>query len=238
MIKLLAAIPYFKRRMLQWATDVQFAGLPNQDKLDYAFTDSKGIKWFRWVNETFMPIARYDQIQIHLIEIESRVSRKSLIGWIDAVSKILERNNIKKIREDVSHLLGGLKERLELLHEPELMMRFISGTHIREDQLDNPEVWNQRLEEDKFKQLMMDQNDHLYDFLKKNGLNHLFPSSNITPKEWNKYLGTQIKKVVGFDQMTGRIGTTLNQELSNGEIKGGRRENGLPVQRESATTKS
>lgn len=216
MIELLAKIPYFKNKMLVWATEVQFSGLPNQDKLEHAFTDSKGLKWFKWINEAFMPISRYDQVQIHLIEMESRIGRSSLEGWIATTSKVLERNNTKKIREDIGHLLGGLRERIELLHEPELMMRFVSAMHIREDQLETPEVWIPRLENEKFKQLMADQNDHLYEFLKKNGLAHLFQSSNITTEDWNRYLGVQLKRGLAFDEMIAKSGSTLDRELSSG----------------------
>jgi len=227
-----------KKSVLKYATELQFSNLPNQDKLEYAFTDSKGLKWFRWVQDTFIPIARFDQLQINLIEMESRISRKSLESWIQNVSKVLEKNNSNKIREEVGHLLGGLKERLDILHEPELMLRFVSGMHIREDQLDQPEVWNERLEENKFQQLLKDQDGHLYEFLKKNGLAHLFKSSAITPEEWNQHLKSQIKAVAGFDVAMAKVGSTLNRKSSSTSTTNEQKESESQEQKESAMRKS
>ena len=54
---------------------------------------------------------------------------------------------------DVGHLVGALEDRVNLLFDPVLMVRFISGVAIREDQVETAHVWNEDIEEEKFNEI-------------------------------------------------------------------------------------
>ena len=47
---------------------------------------------------------------------------------------------------EVGHLVGALEDRVNLLFDPVLMVRFISGVAIREDQVETAHVWNEDIE--------------------------------------------------------------------------------------------
>ena len=52
-------------------------------------------------------------------------------------------------------MIGALEDRVNLLFDPVLMVRFISGISIREDQIDTANIWNEDIEEEKFNELYL-----------------------------------------------------------------------------------
>lgn len=166
-LKFLLRFNFFRKSLLRAAYHVKYSDIDEMAKLEFAFSDSKGKKYYKYIREDFLPLERYEQLQIRLLEMESRISRESLLEFSKVLKKYAENKDFIR----VALLIGQLEERLNLIYDPELMMRLLSGIYIREDQVRTAHIWNGTLEEEKFKQLMKDNdNGSLSFFFQKSDL--------------------------------------------------------------------
>jgi len=88
-------------------------------------------------------------MQVRLQEMESRIGREDLQAWLKLAKEAANKGKMA----DVGHLVGALEDRVNLLFDPVLMVRFISGVAIREDQVETAHVWNEDIEEEKFNEI-------------------------------------------------------------------------------------
>lgn len=149
MIRLLCRIPYFERQVFDYAFKKRYIDKDSRAKLTEWFQLPDGTKYYRFIKDEWLPVPRYEQMQIRLQEMESRIGREDLQDWLK-----LAKDNVNKGKlADVGHLIGALEDRVNLLFDPVLMVRFISGIAIREDQVDTAHIWNEDIEEEKFNEL-------------------------------------------------------------------------------------
>ena len=120
----------------------------------------------------------------------------------------------------VARLAGELQQRLELLYDPETIMRMLCGMLIREDQIGSAHIWNQKVENEKFEQLMADnENGQLGFFFQKSNLMSILKLTNTSDLDWvtqEKVIQNQLKEVRLFDQ---RLSRELTCRLSTAFIE-------------------
>lgn len=185
--------------------------------LNYIFTDKKGRKFYKYIRPELLPMQRYEQMDIRLLEIQSRISRESLKLYAEANEKAARKGDVLT----VARLAAELNERLEILYDPDVMMRFICGLIIREDQVKTAHIWNQDFENQKFEELMSEFDGRLSFFFRQTSLeDHVtFSSSldsdseNLTDKILNEDLikGT-LKEVRMFNDMLKKVSTHLSRK--------------------------
>jgi hypothetical protein len=215
-IDLLLKIPAFRKALIQKAFKLTYVDRDEWAKTEHAFTDSKGRNYRRYIRPEWMPLARYEQMQIRLQEMESRIGRESLLEFSKAQRAAAE----KKDFITVARLVGELEKRLDVLYDPQLMMRFVSGLYIREDQMKTSHIWNDAIEEEKYKQLLEDnESGSLSFFFAKSDLMSHVRFSDGSNTDSQKLLSepivrNQLKEVRLFDQMVKDVMSSISGQKS------------------------
>lgn len=213
-INFLMKFDKFRAALLKAAFDMSFKPVKNKDRMKYVLSDSNGVKYYEYIKPEWMPLQRYEQMQVRLQEIESRIGRESLLLFSEVIKKLARKNDLI----GVAKMVGELEERLNILYDPDIMCRFVCGLLIREDQIDSAEVWNQNIENEKFTQLMKDnENGQLSFFFQKSNLQNHLKFLNSSSSDWDKLMSeamiqANLKKVKLFDQMNEKALTFLNQK--------------------------
>lgn len=213
MIKLLLKIPFFRKQLVKAAFDMTYFAKEGEDaaKLQYVLSDSKGRKYFEYIRTEWLPLQRLEQMDTRIKEIESKIGRESL----KLFAEVLEESANKGKLTLVARLAGELQERLNLLYDPETIMRLLCGMLIREDQIGAAHIWNQRVENEKFEQLMADnENGNLSFFFQMSSLKSILKPTTTSDSDWEqvtqeKIVQNQLKEVRLFDQMLMGISNTL-----------------------------
>lgn len=213
MIKLLLKIPYFRKQLIKIAFDTTYLSKEGEDaaKLKYVLTDSKGVKYYEYIRTDWLPLQRLEQMDTRIKEIESKIGRESLELFAECLEQAANQQKLTL----VARLAGELTERLKLLYDPETMMRLLCGMLIREDQIGSAHIWNQRTENEKFEQLMSDnENGQLSFFFQKCNLKSILKSTNTSDSDWEQataeqIIQNQLKEVRLFDQMLRDISSSL-----------------------------
>lgn len=221
-VKLLIKSAKFRNELLKYTFDMS-RPVPDGDevaKLDYILSDSKGRKYFRYIRPEWLPYSRYEQMQVRLLEIESRVSRETLKLYAEAAKKAATKGDLIT----VARLAGELDQRLEMLYDPELFMKFLCGMLIREDQIKSAHIWNPSIEKDKYETLLRDNEggELSFFFQKLNLSDHVkFSGSLSSGLEMldERVIQNQLKEVRAFDQMLQMVSDTLSQKSPDGVKK-------------------
>lgn len=139
------------------------------------FRDGKGNWYRRYEDEMKLPIKRMERLHIIAREIGNRVDDGDLSAFLENHESIIlsDKTADEKLKLLHQHTVN-LKQRTDLLAPPELLMRLVCATYIREDQ--DPCVWDEALEDEKHAQLMRDQAGGLADFFYTAGLSGYLPS--------------------------------------------------------------
>jgi len=213
MIKLLLKIPYFRTHLIKYAFDATYLAKEGEDaaKLKYTLTDSKGNKYYEYIRTDWMPLQRLEQMDTRIKEIDSKVGRESLALFAEVLEQSASQNKLVL----VARLAGELQQRLKLLYDPETMMRMLCGMLIREDQIGSAHIWNQTIENEKYNQLMSDnENGQLSFFFAKCNLKSILKSTTTSDSDWEiatqeRVIQNQLKEVRLFDQMLRDISSSL-----------------------------
>jgi hypothetical protein len=213
MIKLLLKIPYFRKQLIKIAFDSTYLAKEGEDaaKLKYVLTDSKGVRYYEYIRTDWLPLQRLEQMDTRIKEIESKIGRESLELFAECLEQAANQQKLTL----VARLAGELTERLKLLYDPETMMRMLCGMLIREDQIGAAHIWNQRTENEKFTQLMTDnENGQLSFFFQKCNLKSILKSTNTSDSDWEQatsepIIQNQLKEVRLFDQMLRDISSSI-----------------------------
>lgn len=194
MIKLLAKIPYFERMIFDYAFKKRYVDQDTRAKLNEWFILPDGTKYYRYQKDEWLPVTRYEQMQIRLQELESRIGREDLKGWLQLAKSTVDNKKIS----DLGKLIGALEDRVNLLYDPVLMLRFICGIAIREDQINTAHLWNEEIEEEKF--------NEIYVQVKAGGLSDFFQKLHLID-------------IVNFSDLSITGLEIYNQELNNNQTK-------------------
>jgi len=215
-VNLLLKNPAFRRELVFRALSTAYIDKEQNAILKLAFTDSKGRKYFRYIRDELMPLQRYEQMQVRLLEVESRISRESLTLYAQANRKMAE----KKDFIGVATLCSELEERLNILYDPEIMVKFLSGILIREDQVNTAHIWNNEFENEKADFLMKDnQDNNLSFFFRSLNLERyvIFLDTSNTDLMTEPIIQNQLMEVKLFDTMIKKVLISLSQQSLNGK---------------------
>ena len=204
MIKHLCKIPGIETAILKYAFNKQSKPKGSEfAKMQFKFIDSEGKKYYRYYDDFDIPVMRFEQLQIKLREIESRISNEHLDKWIEVIEKILSKGDKQKAAIEAIQMIGTLKQRREVLYEEKLLMQLVCILYIREDQ--DATIWDEEIEKYKFERLKADQTGGLRDFFIMAGLNEFLPSLKDMQSGWEKFLENQKQQIEAFDNMTDQV---------------------------------
>lgn len=209
LINFLIRFKSFRTALVYRAFQITYSDTDEASKLEYVLTDSTGKKYYRYLRDEWMPLFRYEEMQTRLLEIESRVSRETLLLFSKTLNKSAEAKDFLL----VARLAKELEDRIELLYDPRMLVRFLSGILVREDQI-SKHTWNRRIEEEKYKQLMADnEGGQLSFFFQKCNLTKYvrFSNSSSSGSEFltEPVIQNQMKQATLFDEMIEKILDTL-----------------------------
>jgi len=202
LIKQLLKIPFLGKRLANEIFDVKYIDKNENLKLEFKFK-AGGKKYYKYIKDDQLPLPRFHEMELRLLEIESRISRETLFNFSKALKKYAEAKDFI----NVASLAGEFEKRLELLYDPELLVRFLCGLYIREDQIKNADVWNQRIEDEKFNEIMKEnENGNLSFFFQQSNLRDHVGFSNTSDSESENLLSepiiqNQLKQSRLFNQM-------------------------------------
>ena len=190
MIRLL--FRWFKPQFIKLAFETQSKKQWLKDT-EFAFIDSEGRKYYRFINDMDIPIIRKGNLERLLIEANSKLSRSELNMFLDAMSKtindVIDTSNQKKKVEGIAkimHLIEEMKRREEMIIHPELMFEIVSALYIREDE--DPATWDEDIHTKKVSQFKKDSKAGLYDFFHQSGLATYLPSLPQLKENLPKYM--------------------------------------------------
>lgn len=157
--------------------------------LTEAFIDSKGKRYYTWVNEFNMPILRFNKLQEHILELQNCFTGNELTKFFDAMETALddsmnaktEKGTVKNIGK-IGFLIKEARMRKEMLVHPEILFAMTAAIYIREDQ--DPTVWDQSEEEEKIEQFKVDSQGGLADFFYSRGLKDYIPYLRDFKGDW------------------------------------------------------
>lgn len=168
----------------------------------HAFIDSTGKAYYRYMNEMNVPIQRMEKTEMILREMNSRISDLDIENYIENVNDQIYKDGrtCKQKLATIAELNAALKARSESFVDPDLMLRLICCLYIREDQ--DPAVWDDELEEEKFNRLKADKSGGLAAFFYQAGLSTFLPSAKQLTEESIKLAEQTAKK---FREMNVKI---------------------------------
>ncbi len=202
MIKLLAKIPYFEKQIYDFAFRKRYVDKEAHAKLTEWFQLPDGTKYFHYLKDEWLPVPRYEQMQVRLQEMESRIGREDLQSWLKLAKEATDRGKVS----EVGHLIGALEDRVNLLFDPVLMVRFISGIAIREDQVETAHIWNEDIEEEKFNEIYVQvRHGGLADFFQRLRLTDVVNFSDLSIIGSDIYqteiVNNQVKQIAAFQRL-------------------------------------
>jgi hypothetical protein len=150
-------------------------------------------------------------MQVRLQEIESRISRETLTEFAKTLKLAAEKKDLLT----VARIMGELEERLNVLYDPYLLIKFLCGVYIREDQVNSAGVFNESIEKDKYEQIIKDYDSgHLSFFFHKADLGRYLKSSDGSVLDLEifnpKIVKNQMKEVQLFDNLLSQIQASIS----------------------------
>lgn len=148
----------------------------NFDKLELAFVDSNGKRYFKYMSDFDIPLTRKGMMELKLKEFSMGLTGDEVGMICDAMDKALSRQVRGAMSPDIGmigHLITEIRNRKENLIHPEIMMSMVSYMYIREDE--RPEVVDEEVHQQKVEQFTKDSEGGLRDFFITAGLNKFLP---------------------------------------------------------------
>lgn len=145
-------------------------------KMEVAFTDSNGVKYYKYLKDLDIPIIRFSHLQVYIQEMAAGFNRNEIELFLTALETALAGTEKTEGKPDIGMMGWLLKEmrmRKDVLAHEEVLFWMVAALYIREDQ--NPAVWDEEIEEQKIKQFKLDSQGGLYGFFYGAGLSKYMP---------------------------------------------------------------
>lgn len=156
------------------------------DKLEMAFVDSEGRKYFKYMNDMDAPLTRLKAFEMKIKELQAGLSRDNLTMIIDAMEAALKekdpRGNMQPNIAMIGHLVTEMKNRKENLIDPEIMFEMVAYLYIREDE--TPTKIDDDIHSQKIAQFKKDSETGLHDFFVTAGLRQYLPFLGQSGVDW------------------------------------------------------
>lgn len=195
MIRLLFFL--FRKSFLKLAFSNQ--GKPASfDKMQFAFIDSDGKKYYRFINDEEIPILRKGKLELHLKELQMGLSSDNLSTILEYMEMALGKG-MKPDLPRIGHAIIEMRNRKELLLHPDILFDLVSTLYIREDE--NPAKIDLDIHSQKTGQFKKDSAGGLYDFFYSAGLSTYIPYLPQLKEGFEGFYQRQMEKIAAFDAM-------------------------------------
>ncbi|MFI5404926.1 MAG: hypothetical protein ACHQ1D_00285 [Nitrososphaerales archaeon] len=155
-------------------------------KLELCFTDSKGVKYYKFPDNMSLPLERFGKLQEYMMWMSSGITSTELDGLLDEADKALTEGLLqKKNAARIGFILSEIRDRKNMVIHTELLYNFLSVQVIRQDE--QPEFYNNSIQMEKVAQFKEEtKNGKTYDFFLRIGLKKLNALFNMSEAEWNR----------------------------------------------------
>lgn len=159
----------------------------NFENLEYRYTDSKGLKWYGYKDETDTPLDRVRHQQKFYLWFVSGLTDNTLNRLLDYADTILEegiKNNKQRITL-IASIFHDIRIRHEMVRPHSLIFEMLASQYVREDE--NPGVYDQEIQDEKVKELDFQHEIGNFFFLKTEEYKRLRHLSTMSEEEWKEY---------------------------------------------------
>lgn len=155
-------------------------------KLEYCFSDSLGVKYYKFPESMSLPLERFGKLQEFMMWMSSGITSTELDGLLDEADKALTEGLLqKKNAARIGFILSEIRDRKNMVIHTELLYNFLAVQVIREDEA--PEFFNNSIQMEKVERFKDEtKNGKTYDFFLRIGLKKLNDLFNMSEQEWNR----------------------------------------------------
>lgn len=156
-------------------------------KLEPCFTDSKGVKYYRFSENASLPIERFGKLQEYMMYMSAGVTASELDALLEEADKALtEGLTQKKNAAKIGFIISQIRERKNMVLHTELLYNFLAVQVIREDE--QPEHFSNRIQMEKVERFKEETaKGNTYDFFFAIGLKKLNDLYKMSEPEWTQY---------------------------------------------------
>lgn len=139
---------------------------------EFAFADSQGRKYYRYIDDLDIPVIRKGRIQLFLTELSRGLDNNETSMFLNHMESQIEAalsqpknvSNVSKYLASLMHLVGEMKLRKDNILHPTLLMDMAAIMYIREGE--NPFEFDQTIHNEKVETFTTDVSERLglYDF--------------------------------------------------------------------------
>lgn len=179
----------FRNKFIKYYIQEQDLKLLRNEHLELAFTDSKGLRWYRMKNDYALPIQRYRKTADFLHLLASNIDGETLEILCDRgkqeIINILKENKGASWSK-IASIFDQIKYRRNGIIEGDVIMNVIASQLIREDEEPNPKEIDMKIHQEKINQLSEEAEKGSEFFFALPELNTLFNSQTMSEKDWIK----------------------------------------------------
>ena len=176
--------------MIKWigklfSTPKVITSIPHA-KLELCFSDSKGIKYYKFPDNMTLPIERFGKLQEYMMWMSSGITASELDSLLDEADKALTDGLLqKKNASKIGFILSEIRDRKDMVLHTELIYNFLSVQLVRQDE--PPEHYNNSIQMEKVTQFKEEtKNGKTYDFFLRIGLKKLNDLFSMSEQERNR----------------------------------------------------
>lgn len=157
------------------------------ESLEYVFTDSLGIKYYKFSENASLPIERFGKLQEYMMYMSAGITASELDLLLDEADKALTDGlTQKKNAAKIGFIISQIRERKNMVIHTELLYNFLAIQVIREDE--KPEHFNNQIHLEKIEQFKLEtEKGNTYNFFLKTGLQKLNALFKMSEAEWTKF---------------------------------------------------
>lgn len=180
----------------------------------YVFTDSNGVKYYKYIDDLNIPIVRFTHLQRFINELSNGLSRNEMTLLIDKLDEAYNKQDFSM----VGFIITEIKNRRDYLVHEDIMFAMVAALYIREDQ--NPAVWDEDIEDEKIEQFKLDskKKGRIYDFFNGAGMSKYLPYFKKLKGDLPQLLDNQKKKTQALMEVFGlekKSSHSLRTETTN-----------------------
>lgn len=163
-------------------------------KLEYCFSDSLGVKYYKFPESMSLPLERLGQLQKYMMWMSSGITSSELDKLLDEADKALTDGlTQKKNAAKIGFILTEIRDRKNMVIHTELLYNFLAVQVIREDEA--AEFYNNSIQLEKVERFKAETaKGNTYDFFLRIGLKKLNVLFSMSEQEWNKYWDESIQQ--------------------------------------------
>lgn len=165
-------------------------------KLEYAFTDQSGKKYYRFPEGVSLSIERYGHLTKYITLLSARLTPENMDKILDKMLEIIQAGIGKdKNAAKVAALVYELKDRDKWIVPAQLVYDILAVQYIREDE--NPSKFDNQIHKEKVSTFIDDISKSEF-FFQLPELKKLISSTLMSHEDWEKYCqesGLQNQKI-------------------------------------------